>query len=622
MRMQQPRGVLVLLSLVILAVIVTAGLVLGTVIVRDVRQSTISDKGVTALYASETAAEESMYRVLKLNEDPSTLTTSGSLSNGSSWTRETKKTDRQFIVDFLPQNATTEINLYNLSRANQSANVESMTIDWSSGLNMRVELFEWNGTALTSIGVQSTPSCASAPCQQISLTTPVATKAYLVQITAQGKAITDLKVSVFDANGDPVQVTVPVTVVSTGAYKGAKQAIELRLPTPAPWNGGVPPPPPGPVCGNGTVESGETCDDSNTTNGDGCSSTCQTEGPPVCGNGLLQGAEFCDDGDATNLGICNATCSALTYCGDGTVQSPNGFAVGETCDDGNTVSWDGCHKDCRNEAPNLAYSYVSHTSSCSDAPVTLQLTNNTGDPGMALGNYSFNFIGPVCSYINFTTNATIASSAAANSGADDPTKRFFYISEQNGFGCSPHTLQIYDRELHVARTAYVANPCSQINYSAGSYNPKGIAATIAAAHGWGADPATYLQFDYVSVVSSCSDAFVTLKLVGNAADTSMALGNYTFELTGPVCNYINFTDSSLVPSVVNATGAGDPNWRFVYISEQPGFGCSPHTMQIYDRQTDSIRTANISSPCTQINYTPGAYNPKQVAANIAAANGW
>jgi cysteine-rich repeat protein len=32
-----------------------------------------------------------------------------------------------------------------------------------------------------------------------------------------------------------------------------------------------------PVCGNGVVEAGEQCDDGNTVNGDGCSSTCQKE---------------------------------------------------------------------------------------------------------------------------------------------------------------------------------------------------------------------------------------------------------------------------------------------------------------------------------------------------------
>jgi MYXO-CTERM domain-containing protein len=33
-----------------------------------------------------------------------------------------------------------------------------------------------------------------------------------------------------------------------------------------------------PVCGNGTLEDGESCDDGNTVDGDGCSSTCETEG--------------------------------------------------------------------------------------------------------------------------------------------------------------------------------------------------------------------------------------------------------------------------------------------------------------------------------------------------------
>ncbi len=35
------------------------------------------------------------------------------------------------------------------------------------------------------------------------------------------------------------------------------------------------------VCGNGTTEGNETCDDGNTIDGDGCSSTCQTEGGPA-----------------------------------------------------------------------------------------------------------------------------------------------------------------------------------------------------------------------------------------------------------------------------------------------------------------------------------------------------
>jgi cysteine-rich repeat protein len=36
-------------------------------------------------------------------------------------------------------------------------------------------------------------------------------------------------------------------------------------------------------CGDGVVDTGEQCDDGNTTSGDGCSSTCQTETVPETG---------------------------------------------------------------------------------------------------------------------------------------------------------------------------------------------------------------------------------------------------------------------------------------------------------------------------------------------------
>ncbi len=66
-----------------------------------------------------------------------------------------------------------------------------------------------------------------------------------------------------------------------------------------------------PVCGNSIIESPETCDDGNTENGDGCSSTCQIEsGPsePVCGNSIIESPETCDDGNTENGDGCSSTC--------------------------------------------------------------------------------------------------------------------------------------------------------------------------------------------------------------------------------------------------------------------------------------------------------------------------
>jgi cysteine-rich repeat protein len=95
----------------------------------------------------------------------------------------------------------------------------------------------------------------------------------------------------------------------------------------------------GAVCGNSEVEEGETCDDGNTVAGDGCSDTCQSESP--CGNGTTDDGEQCDDGNTTDGDGCSATCQLEGPCGNGILES------GEACDDGNTTAGDGCEPSCQ-----------------------------------------------------------------------------------------------------------------------------------------------------------------------------------------------------------------------------------------------------------------------------------
>ena len=103
-------------------------------------------------------------------------------------------------------------------------------------------------------------------------------------------------------------------------------------------------------CGDSNTDTtnGESCDDGNTTAGDGCSASCQTETTsPVCGNSTTETGETCDDGNTTtetcaygqtSCSVCNSTCQtvagATSYCGDSSTDSTNG----ETCDDGNTTT--------------------------------------------------------------------------------------------------------------------------------------------------------------------------------------------------------------------------------------------------------------------------------------------
>ncbi|HEY0190816.1 MAG TPA: DUF4215 domain-containing protein [Kofleriaceae bacterium] len=116
------------------------------------------------------------------------------------------------------------------------------------------------------------------------------------------------------------------------------------------------------ACGNGVKTGQETCDDGNLVDGDGCDSNCRPSG---CGNGVKTGTEACDDGNTTNGDGCDNNCT-VTACG-------NGIQTGtEACDDGNTANWDGCNNTC--SASVFTYFKASNTNAGDSAGVAVALS--------------------------------------------------------------------------------------------------------------------------------------------------------------------------------------------------------------------------------------------------------
>ena len=94
---------------------------------------------------------------------------------------------------------------------------------------------------------------------------------------------------------------------------------------------------------------GESCDDGNVANGDGCSSACKVESGWDCRSyGLLNSRSFCARKGNGSAG----------YCGDGVVDG------NEQCDDGFPLrNGDGCSINCRVEpgwnCGTTAYSQIA-----------------------------------------------------------------------------------------------------------------------------------------------------------------------------------------------------------------------------------------------------------------------
>jgi cysteine-rich repeat protein len=140
-----------------------------------------------------------------------------------------------------------------------------------------------------------------------------------------------------------------------------------------------------PSCGDGDQAATEQCDDGNTSNGDGCSSTCRTEVVSMCGNGEINVAtETCDDGNTMGGDGCSSMCQ--NECGNGMLDGT------EACDDGNLVAADGCNGMCLVEdgytCTGEPSDCIKPTGACSD-PFSVTFTSNAGTlSGTGMGDTS------------------------------------------------------------------------------------------------------------------------------------------------------------------------------------------------------------------------------------------
>ncbi len=108
-----------------------------------------------------------------------------------------------------------------------------------------------------------------------------------------------------------------------------------------------------PVCGNSEIDQFESCDDGNTTSGDGCRDDCQDE-TCIAETPGFPGTSLCDDSDPCTIDTCipgGAGCDHLASCEEGVACTVDACAVTSCthtpddllCDDGNDCTDDVCN---------------------------------------------------------------------------------------------------------------------------------------------------------------------------------------------------------------------------------------------------------------------------------------
>jgi cysteine-rich repeat protein len=80
---------------------------------------------------------------------------------------------------------------------------------------------------------------------------------------------------------------------------------------------------------------------------------CKLQPEHNCGNNDVDAGESCDDGNELSGDGCSSICQTeiTLFCGDGIIQNPNSYGTEEECEDipGNVLDGDGCSAQCLNE---------------------------------------------------------------------------------------------------------------------------------------------------------------------------------------------------------------------------------------------------------------------------------
>jgi cysteine-rich repeat protein len=116
-------------------------------------------------------------------------------------------------------------------------------------------------------------------------------------------------------------------------------------------------------CGNGVIEAGEICDDGNTQSGDGCSATCNPEGPIPCEGQIYECGDTIDND------------------GDGKVDLEDTECISPCDDDESTfrTSLPGQNNDCKGDC------YFDANSGSGDDKCEWNLICDPANPGAEIG---------------------------------------------------------------------------------------------------------------------------------------------------------------------------------------------------------------------------------------------
>lgn len=226
------QGNVLLLSLFALSTIMLGGLTVGTLVLRELRAARVTDAAQGALAAAESGNERALYEIRKLGRGPRELAAVESLPNGAVYRREIVQEPAP-IFTTIPQDTVYELVLYDPAATPPAGGVASLRISWDASCGA-MSVLELTGVSFTP-GTGWSPDLAafrySHPGPVTYALADPGSQGTRLRIRAERCDATDVRIDAFDAGGAPAAFPDRVAIVSTGEYRGTRQASQVVAPT-------------------------------------------------------------------------------------------------------------------------------------------------------------------------------------------------------------------------------------------------------------------------------------------------------------------------------------------------------------------------------------------------------
>ena len=261
------KGNVLLLALLVMAGIMTAGLAIGAIILNEIRQARNIDFSVVAYFAGESGVEQALYKIRKEDAALSCPTGtcdasgycglgepcagdivggrsvfSGVLGNQSSWSRIITDKEAQ-VYGKIKKNETFQVDLYD-PEGGTAAGVKSLKIDWTSTCSPDTSMLEvgyiaWNPATGWSTATEQRFKYSSA-LKPVIMNVFSNVKSYRVRIKAFYCDVSNLTITAWgnnDAGAPSVPIPARIVLNSTGTYSYLRQAVKMTMPRKSPMSG-------------------------------------------------------------------------------------------------------------------------------------------------------------------------------------------------------------------------------------------------------------------------------------------------------------------------------------------------------------------------------------------------